>query len=287
MRKLWMALVVCMVSASVPVSASEVIGKAASVRRDAKGIPPDAAERAIAGGSELHGRERLVVSPTGDVQVVFLDETTLSVGPGSDLVLDEFVYDPQKSEKTLSVKLQRGATRLIGGKVTKEGAAEIGTSNATIAIRGGIVIVSSPGESGKETRALLGLGTMTCTAGADSVTVTEPGMLCIVGRTIVVRRAGKAEIAELIASLVGTGALDPPLLGKDASQGLAITCGGLAALSDPNCAALRGFAGVDPEPLGYPHDAEKLADTFDQLQDPVGTRGVPGDTAQHICESCR
>ena len=287
MKTLWMALVVCVVSASVPLSAAEVIGKAASARKDAKGIPPDAAERAITGGSELHGRERLVVSPTGDVQVVFLDETTLSVGPGSDLVLDEFVYDPNKSEKTLGVKLQRGVTRLIGGKVTKEGAAEIGTSNATIAIRGGIVIVSSPGESGKETRALLGLGTMTCTSGSESLTVTEPGMLCIVGPPIKVRRADKTEIAALIASLTGTGKLDPPLTGENASQGLAIICGGVAALSDPNCLAARGFAGVDPEPLGYPFDAQKLADTFDQLQEPPDTRAVPGDTPQHICESCR
>jgi hypothetical protein len=287
MRRVSLAFSVAVILAAASASALDVVGKAAAVRRDAKGTPPGQGERTLVGGLEIYGKERVVTSPTGDLQVLFNDESTLTVGPGADMVLDEFVFDPTRTEKALSIKLRRGVTRLIGGKVTKDAGAEIGTPNATIAIRGGILIVSAPGDEGGETRGLLGLGTMTCTGGGDSVVVTVPGMMCVVGRTIQVRRAAKDEIAALLAALLGSGPLDPPFDGKDVEKRLAIDCGGEASLNDPRCIAERGFAGVDPEPLGQPNLAQRLADLFDQLQDVPGSRGSPSETAERICNACR
>ena len=280
-------LVTLAILAAAPAFALDVVGKAASVRRDAKGTPPGQSERELAGGTEVYGKERVVTSPSGDLHVLFNDESTLTVGPGSDMVLDEFVFDPAQTQKALSIKLRRGVTRLIGGKITKDAGAEIGTPNATIAIRGGIVIVSTTGEDGGETRGVLGLGTMTCVGGGESLTVNVPGMMCIIGRTIGVRRATTNEIALLIASLIGSGAPNPPFDGRGVANRLSIDCGGEASLNDPRCIAERGFAGVDPEPLGHPNLAQRLADLFDQLQDPRGSLASPSETAERICNACR
>ena len=285
MRRFAVALTILLVAA--PAFALDVVGKAAAVRRDAKGTPPGQSERELSGGTEVYGKERVVTSPSGDLHVLFNDESTLTVGPGSDMVLDEFVFDPTQTQKALSIKLRRGVTRLIGGKITKEAGAEIGTPNATIAIRGGIVIVSASGEGGGETRGVLGLGTMTCVGGGESLTVSVPGMMCIIGRTIEVRRATTNEIALLIASLIGSGDPNPPFDGQGVENRLAIDCGGEASLNDPRCIAERGFAGVDPEPLGQPSLAQRLADLFDQLQDPRGSLAIPSETAERICNACR
>jgi hypothetical protein len=284
MKRLGIALSIAFAATVSPAFALDVIGKAASVRRDAKGTPPGENERALVGGIEVYGKERVVTSATGDLHVLFNDESTLTVGPGSDMVLDEFVFDPTRTQKALSIKLRRGVTRLIGGRITKDAGAEIGTPNATIAIRGGIVIVST---SGDETRGILALGTMTCVGGGQTVTVTVPGMLCIVGKTIDLRRATSQEIVLLLASLTGTGNPDPPLDGRGVANRLQIDCGGEASLNDPRCIAERGFAGVDPEPLGQPSLAQRLADLFDQLQDPRGSLAVPSETAERICNACR
>ena len=277
-------LVTLAILAAAPAFALDVVGKAASVRRDAKGTPPGQSERELMGGTEVYSKERVVTSPSGDLHVLFNDESTLTVGPGSDMVLDEFVFDPTRTEKALSIKLRRGVTRLIGGRITKDAGAEIGTPNATIAIRGGIVIVST---SGSETRGILALGTMTCTGGGETLAVTVPGMMCVIGQTIGVRRATSQEIALLLASLTGTGNPDPPLDGQGVANRLQIDCGGEASLNDPRCIAERGFAGVDPEPLGQPSLAQRLADLFDQLQDPRGSLAIPSETAERISNACR
>lgn len=282
MRRSAIAMLGCLLLSAASAHALDVVGKAAAVRLVVKGTPPGQAERTVPSGGDLFGKERIVVSPEGDLQVLFRDETTLSIGPGSDMVLDEFVFDPARTDKALSVKLRRGVARLIGGKITKDAGASVGTSNATIAIRGGIMIVSAPSEGDGTTRGLLALGTMTCLSGTETVTITDPGMMCVVGQDIRTRRATQREIGQLLASLVGTGPIDRPIDGDVVSKSLEIDCGGEAALNDPRCIAEKGFAGVDPEPLGAPQPR----DLIDQLQDPRGTLPSPPGVAEKICAAC-
>jgi len=270
--------------------ADETIGKAAATRKEAKGTPPSQAERELRAGVELYSRERVVTSPSGDVQVVFNDESTLTVGPASDLVLDEFVYDPGSTEKALGVKLKRGVARLIGGRISKTGKAEVGTPNATIAIRGGIVLVSVTGEEGQSliTRALLGLGTMVCSSGGKAEIITVPGQMCTIGQAIEVRRATPQEIAALKAALIGQGPadLDRSFDGSLLQGQLELDCGGEASGNDPRCRADAGFAGVDPEPLGGPRLAEEAIDLLEGLQDPRDQLPSSSLTAEKIHDIC-
>lgn len=275
---------------AVAARADDTIGKATATRKEAKGTPPTQAERELRAGTELYARERVVTSPSGDVQVVFNDESTLTVGPASDLVLDEFVYDPGSTEKALGVKLRRGVARLIGGRISKSGKAEVGTPNATIAIRGGIVLVSVTGGEGEAlmTRALLGLGTMVCTAGGKVEIITVPGQMCTIGQAIEVRRATPQEIVALKAALIGKGPvdLDRKFDGALLQSKLELDCGGEAAANDPRCRADAGFAGVDPEPLGGPRLAEESIDLLETLQDPRDRLPSSSLTAEKIHDIC-
>src|SRR5258705_2997756 len=72
--------------------------------------------------------------------MLFLDGSALTVGPNSDVVLDEFVYDPSTETGKLAVSATRGVLRLVGGKISKTEPVTLRTPTATLGIRGGIAI---------------------------------------------------------------------------------------------------------------------------------------------------
>jgi hypothetical protein len=110
-------------------------------------------------GSPIIHDEHLQTSAQGSLQVVFIDKTTLSLGPSSDLTIDSFVYDPQRQSGKMALTLGKGVLRVVGGSVPRTGGATVTTPVATIGIRGGIATVSHDKRSG--TRAVNGYGVVT------------------------------------------------------------------------------------------------------------------------------
>lgn len=110
-------------------------------------------------GAPIIYNEHLHTSSAGSLQVVFIDKTTLSIGPSSDLTIDSFVYDPQKQTGKMALTLGKGVLRVVGGNVTHTGGATITTPVATIGVRGGIATVAHDRKYG--TRAVDGYGVVT------------------------------------------------------------------------------------------------------------------------------
>src|SRR6516162_9794761 len=94
-----------------PSVAQQRIGVNSAVNPDVTGIPPGAAPRRLVLGQEVVFNERITTGPDGQTQVLFIDESTMSVGPSSDMVIDEFVYDPHTSSGKLAASLTRGVFR--------------------------------------------------------------------------------------------------------------------------------------------------------------------------------
>jgi hypothetical protein len=113
-------------------------------------------------GSPVIHNERLKTSAAGSLQVVFLDRTTLSLGPSSELTIDSFVYDPQRKSGKMTLSLGKGLLRVVGGDVTHTGGATVTTPVATIGVRGGVATISHDKRSG--TQAVNGIGTVTVAA---------------------------------------------------------------------------------------------------------------------------
>ena len=64
--------------------------------------------------------------------MLFLDQTSLTVSPNSEIVLDKYVYDPEAQTGEIGVSVARGVLRLIGGRITKKTDGVIKTPTATI-----------------------------------------------------------------------------------------------------------------------------------------------------------
>src|SRR5262245_53163841 len=91
-----------------------------------------AGSRILNVGSNIVFRERLQTSPQGSVQVIFVDKTTLNVGPNSNIVIDEFVYNPSSGTGRMTVTLAKGVLRVVGGNVTHTEGATIKTPLASV-----------------------------------------------------------------------------------------------------------------------------------------------------------
>ena len=83
----WMALAATQVQA-------QQIGVAASIERAMRATAPGQSERRLTDGADVVADDRINTGSDERGQLLFLDETTLSVAPSSQIVLDRFIYDP-------------------------------------------------------------------------------------------------------------------------------------------------------------------------------------------------
>jgi hypothetical protein len=125
----------------VPPLAAQQVGVAGAVNPASQAVLRGTL-RMLELGAPIIYNEHLHTSSAGSLQVLFVDKTTLSVGPSSDLTIDSFVYDPQKQSGKMALTLGKGVLRVVGGNVTHTGGATITTPVATIGVRGGIATVS-------------------------------------------------------------------------------------------------------------------------------------------------
>lgn len=149
------AAVAGLFSLAVPAMAADPIGKVVAVAGS-----PTSSGRALSAGSPVYENDRLTTGK-GNIQILFVDDTKLVVGPNSTLVIDRFLMRGGKSAQKFSVAALRGTFRFISGDMAKN-AYDIQTANATIGIRGTAFDFSS----GRETLvAVLDGGVRLCASG--------------------------------------------------------------------------------------------------------------------------
>ena len=130
-----------------PLASAEKVGVAAAVNPDAFSSLAGSPQSQLSIGKSIFYNERINTTGSGLVQVLLVDGSTFTVGPGSDLVIDKFVYDPKKRAGQITASFSKGVMRFVGGKISKnEGGVTVNTPAGTLGIRGAIAYgqVSSP-----------------------------------------------------------------------------------------------------------------------------------------------
>jgi hypothetical protein len=112
----------------------ENIGTATSITTDVTGTLTSGAAT-LKTGDLVFQNETLITNATGIGQFEFRDKTKLAIGPGSTLVLDNFVYQSDTSKAKIVINLTAGALRFVTGRADHD-AYEIVTPTATIGVRG-------------------------------------------------------------------------------------------------------------------------------------------------------
>ena len=71
---------------------------------DPLGKPPDANERILRIGIDVQANELVTTAASDRAHLVFLDGSSLTVGPNARVVIDRFVYDPASNSGDLAIK---------------------------------------------------------------------------------------------------------------------------------------------------------------------------------------
>jgi hypothetical protein len=113
------------------------IGSAVQIERDVAGTFAGQS-RSLAIGDGVISNETIKTASASSARLQFLDQTNLTIGPTSSVVLDRFVYNPDGSARGGTVEMAIGAARWVGNGTQSDEAYKVKTPHAVIGVRGTI-----------------------------------------------------------------------------------------------------------------------------------------------------
>lgn len=168
------------------------VGESSVVIRDVRGTIQENV-RKLDNADPVFQNELVATAERSASEIRFLDETSLTVGPSSSVVLDSFLYDPAAPSGTLVIGAAEGVFRFVSGNMPSE-SYEIRTQEVTVGVRGTVIDFVSMG-------------------GATAVVLQSRGSQAIVtsksGEKVTLDRAGQAAVAFEDGSLTPAG--PPPI----------------------------------------------------------------------------
>jgi hypothetical protein len=161
-----------MLAGATPALASK-IGVASAIKNDVQGSN----SRALSVGSDLFTNERVRTGVESTAQFLFLDKTSLSIGPQAELTLDKFVYNPSRGSGEVVLNSVKGAFRFVSGSQDPRHYT-IKTPVATLGVRG--TVVDYLVQNGKAVFILVQGSAQLKVPGGQTVNLTKPGTVYIV-----------------------------------------------------------------------------------------------------------
>ncbi len=173
--------------------AAAKVGVTSATDGDPLGKPPQEAERVLRIGIDVQANELITTNENDRAHLVFLDGSSLTVGPNAQLTIDRFVFDPSTKTGELAINASKGVLRLVGGKISKGQPITITTPSSTIGIRGGITILD--------------------------VKARQTDSIFVFGKDMTVRGAGQTQVATRPGSMILTNLGSPPGMPTILAQG--------------------------------------------------------------------
>lgn len=267
-RFLTLAIAVSLAGTAIAAGQPQIVGINAAVLNNVR--------IRSAGAPQAHAalvRQRVALNDevqTGgrsQLQVLLLDKTTFTVGANARLTIDRFVYDPNRSARSLAASVTKGAFRFISGRPDTAGSTSVRTPIASIGIRGTIfegvvgeeaarIAAGEPGVGprvrsdpatasliilrgpGRGTQGRVRPGVIDVTAAGRTVTIDRPML------AVYVPAAGRAPIGPFVISPAGLQQVQA-LIFPGVAQAMAF---------EPNSRTGTGFVPTDSgrRPPRYP-----------------------------------
>lgn len=127
---------------ATPALAAEQAGVSAAVRGQvALTRVQVAVGRQVVGGEPILLQDAIQSGQRSGMQILLLDQTVFTIGPESELVIDEFVYDPKTNAGKLSAEITKGVFRFVSGKIAHEKPEDMKMKlpSGTLGVRGTMV----------------------------------------------------------------------------------------------------------------------------------------------------
>ena len=125
------------VAAAASWAQDAAIGYVKTVEGDATVLVAGTAQKAQP-GTPLQIGNVLKTGRPGTMGVTFKDDTIMSIGPDTEISVDEYLYSPSKGNLKLGAAMAKGSLNYVSGVIAKlkPEAVEIKTPTGTIGVRG-------------------------------------------------------------------------------------------------------------------------------------------------------
>jgi hypothetical protein len=136
-RALCLAAALCLCASTAAAQATDVIGRIKSASgevflvRHKTAIP-------VKAGQTLLVADGIRTGADGHVGITLQDETRLSLGPNSDVRLEQFVYAPGEGRLRFALRIARGLIAYVSGRIAKLSpeSVRLETPSAILGVRG-------------------------------------------------------------------------------------------------------------------------------------------------------
>jgi hypothetical protein len=128
-------LAACVMALAVPVQAADVVGRATALRPMATQAAPQNRPVPLGLNAPIFLFSALQTAPTGALQVTFVDNSQLSMGPASLVVIDQYMFAGPGGSGRQVVRYAKGAFRFVSGTMPKD-RVRIETPSVSMGIRG-------------------------------------------------------------------------------------------------------------------------------------------------------
>ncbi|HOO46059.1 MAG TPA: FecR domain-containing protein, partial [Deltaproteobacteria bacterium] len=134
-------MLLLLILSSSPLSAQETreqVGSVVAVRGKAAAFDTHGNARTLAMKSPIFKYDVVKTGTTGRIQVLFADNTIVSLGRSSEIEISQFYWKPEEKTGAMKTRVKEGVFRIMGGAITKESPQNFTTETpaATIGIRG-------------------------------------------------------------------------------------------------------------------------------------------------------
>jgi hypothetical protein len=118
-------------AAESPIGCIKTFQNKAGILRSGNTIPAQT-------GAMVYTGDTLVTDQTGSMGVIFRDDTLVSLGPNSQVKIDDFVFMPDQGKFSFLSRLIQGTAAFVSGQIAKLApeTMQVQTPIATIGVRG-------------------------------------------------------------------------------------------------------------------------------------------------------
>ena len=142
------AIGINIVFGTLAVAEEAQIGQVVAVRGDVVAEDMNGEARPLAIKSPLYVGDTVKTGNRGRIQMMFSDNTLISLGQKTEMQLSEFVWQPEDDIGKMTTQVREGAFRVMGGAITRIAPKQFKTEtpSATIGIRGSMYAGKVSGE---------------------------------------------------------------------------------------------------------------------------------------------
>jgi hypothetical protein len=122
---------------------AEIAGRVKTLEGQAWLVRASGERESLAVGTAVSRGDSIETAADAAVGITFRDETRLSIGPGSEVAIDDFAFAPERDQLSFAARIARGTLLYVSGAIARLAPERVtvATPDGTVGVRGTTFLV--------------------------------------------------------------------------------------------------------------------------------------------------